>query len=54
MSRMPLHYLVEGVFALRTFAGEEDPQQVWKRLWRYPFSSLSAVTLSTRREIKQL
>jgi hypothetical protein len=23
----PLHYLVEGVFVLRTFGGEEDPQQ---------------------------
>jgi hypothetical protein len=24
---MPLYYLAEGVFALRTFSGEEDPQQ---------------------------
>jgi hypothetical protein len=23
----PLHYLAEGVFVLRTFGGEEDPQQ---------------------------
>jgi hypothetical protein len=26
MSRMPLSYLAEGVFALRTFGGKEDPQ----------------------------
>jgi hypothetical protein len=30
MSRMPLYYLDEGVFALRTFGGEEDPQQKGK------------------------
>jgi hypothetical protein len=24
---MPLYYLAKGVFALRTFDGEEDPQQ---------------------------
>jgi hypothetical protein len=23
---MPLYYLAEGVFAMRTFGGEEDPQ----------------------------
>jgi hypothetical protein len=27
MSRMPLYYLAEGVSAMRTFGGEEDPQQ---------------------------
>jgi hypothetical protein len=28
MSRMSLYYLAEGVFALRTFGGEKDPQQL--------------------------
>jgi hypothetical protein len=27
MSRIPSWYFVEGVFALRTFGGKEDPQQ---------------------------
>jgi hypothetical protein len=27
MSHMPLYCLAEGVFAWRTFSGEEDPQQ---------------------------
>jgi hypothetical protein len=27
ISLLPLYCLIEGVFALRTFAGEEDPQQ---------------------------
>jgi hypothetical protein len=28
MSRLPLYYLAEGVFYLRTFGEEEDPQQI--------------------------
>jgi hypothetical protein len=27
---MPLYYLAEGVFALRTFGEEEDPQHIGK------------------------
>jgi hypothetical protein len=32
MSYLPLCYLAEGVFALRTFGGEEDPQQLARSL----------------------